>query len=85
MLAHASTTTTKIYTHPNFDLAMQYINQIPKYGLVLPYYAQLKIIKPEQTTLNVKQKPLNLRGPLFKVLVASVEAGEGFEPPTFRL
>ena len=34
LLAHASTTTTKIYTHPNFELAMQYINQVPKYGLV---------------------------------------------------
>ena len=34
LLAHASTTTTKIYTHPNFDLAMQYVNQVPKYGLV---------------------------------------------------
>jgi len=33
LLAHASTT-TKIYTHPNFDLAMQYVNQVPKYGLV---------------------------------------------------
>ena len=34
LLAHASTTTTKIYNHPNFELAMQYINQVPKYGLV---------------------------------------------------
>ena len=33
LLAHA-TTTTKIYTHPNFDLARQYVNQVPKYGLV---------------------------------------------------
>ena len=32
LLAHA--TTTKIYTHPNFDLAMQYVNQLPKYELV---------------------------------------------------
>ena len=34
LLAHASTATTKIYTHPNFELAMQYVNQVPKYGLV---------------------------------------------------
>ena len=34
LLAHASTTTTKIYTHPNFELALQYVNQIPRYGLV---------------------------------------------------
>jgi site-specific recombinase XerC len=34
LLAHASTTTTKIYNHPNFELAMQYVNQVPKYGLV---------------------------------------------------
>ena len=34
LLAHAFTTTTKIYTHPNFELAMQYVNQVPKYGLV---------------------------------------------------
>ena len=33
LLAHA-TTTTKIYTHPNFNLAMQNVNQVPKYGLV---------------------------------------------------
>ena len=34
LLAHASSTTTKIYTHSNFDLAMQYVNQVPKYALV---------------------------------------------------
>ena len=28
LLAHASSDTTKIYTHPNFDLAMQYVNRI---------------------------------------------------------
>ena len=34
LLAHASTT-TKIYTHPNFDLEIQYVNQVPKFdGLV---------------------------------------------------
>ena len=33
LLAHASTA-TKVCTHPNFDLAMQHINQVPKYGLV---------------------------------------------------
>lgn len=33
LLAHASTTATKIYTHPNFDLAMQYVNQVPYYGV----------------------------------------------------
>ena len=32
LLAHASSTTTKIYTHPNFDLAMQYVNRIAIYG-----------------------------------------------------
>ena len=32
LLAHASTTTTKIYTHPNFELAMQYVNQVTLYG-----------------------------------------------------
>jgi site-specific recombinase XerD len=32
LLAHASSTTTKIYTHPNFDLAMQYVNRIAMYG-----------------------------------------------------
>ena len=32
LLAHASTATTKIYTHPNFELAMQYVNQITLYG-----------------------------------------------------
>jgi len=32
LLAHASSTTTKIYTHPNFDLALQYVNRVPLYG-----------------------------------------------------
>ena len=32
LLAHASTNVKKIYTHPNFDLAMQYVNQVPRYG-----------------------------------------------------
>ena len=32
LLAHASTETTKIYTHPNFDLAAQFVNQLPKYN-----------------------------------------------------
>ena len=27
-----STFTTKIYTHPNFELAMQYVNQVTLYG-----------------------------------------------------
>ena len=27
-----SAITRKIYTHPNFDLAMHYVNQVPKYG-----------------------------------------------------
>ena len=34
LLDHASTTTTNIYIHPNFELAMQYVNQVPKYGFV---------------------------------------------------
>lgn len=29
LLAHSSSETTKIYTHPNFDLAAKYVNQIP--------------------------------------------------------
>ena len=33
LLAHALSDTTKVYTHPNFDLAMQYVNQIPMYGM----------------------------------------------------
>jgi integrase len=32
LLAHASSDTTKIYTHPNFDLALQYVNRIAVYG-----------------------------------------------------
>jgi integrase len=31
LLAHASSDTTKVYTHPNFDLAKQYVDKIPKY------------------------------------------------------
>ncbi len=32
LLAHASSQTTKIYTHPNFDLASQFVNQMPDYS-----------------------------------------------------
>ena len=31
LLAHASSDTTKVYTHPNFDLAKQYVDKIPMY------------------------------------------------------
>lgn len=32
LLAHASSSTTKIYTHPNFDLATDYVNRMPDYS-----------------------------------------------------
>ena len=32
LLAQASSEANKIYTHPNFDLASRYVNQIPTYG-----------------------------------------------------
>ena len=32
LLAHSSSETTKIYTHPNFDLASQFVNRLPIYG-----------------------------------------------------
>ena len=31
LLAHASSETNKIYTHPNFNLASDYVNKVPKY------------------------------------------------------
>ena len=31
LLAHASSETTKIYTHPNFELASKFVNRIPVY------------------------------------------------------
>ena len=45
---------TKIYTHPNFDLAMHYVNQAPQYGKC----DQLKMTKQNQISLNDKQKSL---------------------------
>ena len=34
LLAHASTSTTKLYTHPNFSLALDFVNRIPSpFGL----------------------------------------------------
>jgi integrase len=33
LLAHSSSQTTKIHTHPNFDLAKEYIDMMPKYGV----------------------------------------------------
>ena len=32
LLAHSSSETTKIYTHPNFDLASKFVNRIPDYA-----------------------------------------------------
>lgn len=32
LLSHSSSETTKIYTHPNFDLAADYVNRIPIIG-----------------------------------------------------
>ncbi len=32
LLAHASSETTKLYTHPNFKLASKFVNMIPNYG-----------------------------------------------------
>ena len=32
LLTHASSETTKLYTHPNFELASKYINMIPKFN-----------------------------------------------------
>ena len=32
LLGHASSETTKVYTHPNFKLASEYVNKIPVYG-----------------------------------------------------
>ena len=34
LLAHASSSTNKIYTHPNFDLASQYVNKVPMYDKI---------------------------------------------------
>jgi len=32
LLTHSSSETTKIYTHPNFELASEYVNKLPVYG-----------------------------------------------------
>ncbi len=32
LLSHSSSETTKIYTHPNFELAKEYVNKIPTIG-----------------------------------------------------
>ena len=32
LLAHSSSETTKIYTHPNFDLALQFVNRLPDFA-----------------------------------------------------
>ena len=31
LLAHTSSSTTRLYTHPNFDLAAQFVNRMPGY------------------------------------------------------
>ena len=33
LLAHSTSETTKIYTHPNFELALEYVNKLPEYGI----------------------------------------------------
>ena len=32
LLAHSSSETTKIYTHPNFDLALKFVNRLPDFA-----------------------------------------------------
>ena len=32
LLAHASSETTKLYTHPNIELARQFVNRLPSFG-----------------------------------------------------
>ena len=32
LLTHSSSETTKIYTHPNFDLAKEWIDKLPDYS-----------------------------------------------------
>ena len=33
LMTHASSETTKIYTHPNFELAKRYVNSIPTFNV----------------------------------------------------
>ena len=48
---NAFTTTTKIYTHPNFELAMQYVNQVALYGKECNHSVTIKTIKASFTRL----------------------------------
>ena len=32
MLAYATSSTTRLYIHPNFDLAAQFVNRLPAYN-----------------------------------------------------
>ena len=32
LLSHAASSVNEVYTHPNFDLAKQYVDKIPMYG-----------------------------------------------------
>ena len=61
---------------------MKYVNQVPQLG---KQCNQLEMIRRNQTILNDKQKSPQLRGLHDEILVFSVVAGEGFEPPTFGL
>ena len=61
---------------------MQYVSRVPQFG---EECNQLKVTKRNQTTLKEKQKSPHFRGLIDEILVFSVVAGEGFEPPTFGL
>ena len=50
--SHASAITTKIYTHPNFDLAMHFVNQMTKYG---DKSDQLKLTKRKHKKPSLKR------------------------------
>ena len=52
LLAHASSATTKIYTHPNFDLAIQYVNRVPQFG---EECNQLKMTKRKTKKPSIKR------------------------------
>ena len=34
LLAHSSSQMTKVYTHSNFNLALEFVNKLPAYGKI---------------------------------------------------
>ena len=78
LLAHSSSETTKIYTHPNFERALEFVNRLPNFAK----RNQVNDTMVYRTSLFYIAKDPNLSS---RNQGLSSVAGIGFEPMTSGL